>query len=347
MPAGDGVVSEPDMLPYIVLTRAIEVAQEHGCNIQSDLDKAGLSEILASGDRGEIPRQNYYRFIESLLARYTIPAFGLQVGQRFSVADYGILGYAFISSPTLGKSLQTFFRFQQIVGADASFLEELRVEDHYAIIRINCKQTASALYRFEVEEGIGQWSVSGVILEDGSNLVFSKVHFAFPKPCDHQFLEERLNCPVFYDQKDSEIYISSALLNQRFSMANEVTAQLCELQCEKILHNFKAQGGLVEQVRRLIINNPGELPDPNHVASQLNLSYRSLRRHLREEGASFKEIHNDVRMGMATEYLTQTTLSTQEIAFILGYSEVTNFHRAFKKLNNMTPGKYRESSSVL
>jgi len=49
-------------------------------------------------------------------------------------------------------------------------------------------------------------------------------------------------------------------------------------------------------------------------------------------------------MGLATAYLRQTDLSTQEIAFLVGYSEVANFHRAFKTWFKQTPGAYRQSS---
>jgi AraC-like DNA-binding protein len=343
MQAGDGVISKPDMLPVNLLIYAIEVARQHGCDVDPYLQRVGLANVDRQASLVEIPRQQYYEFIELLFVYCSVPAFGFMVGQRFSLADYGVLGYAFISSSTLGQSLQTFFRFQQIVGSDSSFSEELRRESGYAVIRINCLQTDELIYRFEVEEAVGQWSVSNVVLEDGSTLAFSKVHFSFPKPKYSLILEQRLQCPVYYDKEASEIFIEEALLNQRFNMANEVTAQLCEQQCEKVLLGLKNQGGLTEHVRRLIISRPGEVVEPGEIASSLNMSYRTLRRRLREENHSFKDIYNEVRMGMAMEYLGQTELSIQEIAFLLGYSEVTNFHRAFKKWQQKTPGEYRQS----
>jgi len=46
-------------------------------------------------------------------------------------------------------------------------------------------------------------------------------------------------------------------------------------------------------------------------------------------------------MGLASKYLIETEYSTQEIAFLLGYSETPNFHRAFKRWWQQTPGEYR------
>ena len=86
------------------------------------------------------------------------------------------------------------------------------------------------------------------------------------------------------------------------------------------------------------------MAQPEDIANQLNMSYRTLRRRLSAEGLSFKQIHKEVVMGLATAYLRQTDLSTQEIAFLVGYSEVANFHRAFKTWFKQTPGAYRQSS---
>jgi AraC-like DNA-binding protein len=148
---------------------------------------------------------------------------------------------------------------------------------------------------------------------------------------------------VYFGQPENQIIFDRETLDQQFTMANEVTASLCENQCQEILQNLKKQGGLVEDVRRIIINNPGQLAQPENIAAQLNMSYRTLRRRLNTEGFSFKQIHKEVVMGLATAYLRQTELSTQEIAFLVGYSEVANFHRAFKSWFNQTPGAYRQS----
>ena len=58
---------------------------------------------------------------------------------------------------------------------------------------------------------------------------------------------------------------------------------------------------------------------------------------------SFQQILNDVQMVLAGEYLSQTRLSVKETSYLLGYSEVANFHRAFKKWYDQTPTEYRDS----
>ena len=346
--SGSGVVSRSDCVPLSYLTRANEVLLERGEDIGPYLGAANLTlkDLEVAGI--EVSSQQYYAVMEQLLRDTAIPALGVQVGRRFSVGDYGVLGYAFLSSQTLLQALKTFFRFQAIVGGSAMAEESLEVAAEDGIICVSCRAASDRLYRYEVEECFGQWlAVAYSVLMSGIALKFSRIEFTFPKPDYGDLYSTLFQCPVYFDQPRNEIHFPRTALAQRFTMADKITAQLCEKQCETILQNLQQQGGLVAEVRRLIINRPGQAPDPEVAARQLNLSYRTLRRRLSEEGTSFKEIHNEVRMGMAMEYLRQTELSTQEIAFLLGYSEVTNFHRAFKKWAQQTPGECRASAHSL
>jgi len=344
MQAGHGTVTRVDNLPFNYVTHAMEVAEEHGFDAWPHLQSTGLAEAVRKGTGAEVSRANYFEFIQLILENNDIPAFGVQLGRKFIAADYGVLGYAYASSSTTGDAMRTFLRYQQIAGSDGFFREELRVENGNGIIKVCSGLGNKDLYRFEIEESVGQWSVGGADSAGTGKPFFSRIHFTFPRPDYAGFMEELLQCPLYFSQSANELFFPEEQLERRSVMAEEVTAQLCEQQCEKLLQNVKSEGGLVEQVKRAIINRPGEVVLPEEVAGQLNLSYRSLRRRLSEEGTSFKEIQGEIRMGLAKEYLRDTHLSTQEIAFLLGYSEVTNFHRAFKKQAGQTPGAYREEA---
>ena len=71
-----------------------------------------------------------------------------------------------------------------------------------------------------------------------------------------------------------------------------------------------------------------------------------MRRTLSASGTSFQVLLKDVRAQLAKRYLTNPRLSLSEVAFLLGYSEPSAFHRAFRKWTGTTPVEYRESSSI-
>ena len=80
------------------------------------------------------------------------------------------------------------------------------------------------------------------------------------------------------------------------------------------------------------------------VAQRLNMSTRSFTRHLAEEGTSFGEILERLRQRLASRYLAEDRMSIQQIAWLLGYSEVGAFSHAYKKWTGTTPGRARNSS---
>lgn len=77
------------------------------------------------------------------------------------------------------------------------------------------------------------------------------------------------------------------------------------------------------------------------VAAHLNMSPRTLIRHLDAEGTSFQRIHDGVRRDLAIHELAGTTRSVEAIARQVGFSSGANFHRAFKRWTGTTPGSYR------
>ncbi len=86
-------------------------------------------------------------------------------------------------------------------------------------------------------------------------------------------------------------------------------------------------------------------PSLQNVASTLAMSPRTLQRRLNDEGTSFSEILEAFRQQMATVLLEDDKLAVYEIAFLLGYSEPSTFHRAFRRWTDRSPREFRSSSS--
>ena len=78
------------------------------------------------------------------------------------------------------------------------------------------------------------------------------------------------------------------------------------------------------------------------VARQLGMSQRSLTRHLTEEGTTFAEILEELRRRLASRYLADDRMSVQQIAWLLGYSEVRAFNHAYKRWTGTAPRRTRK-----
>jgi AraC-like DNA-binding protein len=79
------------------------------------------------------------------------------------------------------------------------------------------------------------------------------------------------------------------------------------------------------------------------IAGKLRMSARSLQRRLQGEGTSFAEVLSDLRRDRALHYLQDRRIAIGEVAFLLGFLDVTAFHRAFKRWTAKTPAEYRRS----
>ena len=82
-----------------------------------------------------------------------------------------------------------------------------------------------------------------------------------------------------------------------------------------------------------------------HLAREMATSVRTLQRRLKEEGLSYSELQNDVRRTLALNLLENQTLALGQIAFSLGYSEVSAFNHAFRRWFGQSPGDYRRLSA--
>ena len=113
---------------------------------------------------------------------------------------------------------------------------------------------------------------------------------------------------------------------------------------ESILLKYKNGSSLSARVRRRLRQfEPGEVPDFEDLAGELNLAPATMRRRLHEEGTSYQSIKDQLRRDLAIGYLSHTDRSVMEIALELGFSERSAFHRAFRKWTGASPGEFRRT----
>jgi AraC-like DNA-binding protein len=105
------------------------------------------------------------------------------------------------------------------------------------------------------------------------------------------------------------------------------------------------QADLVVDVERAIGRalDRGQSPEVGVIAAQLAMSERTLQRRLGERSTKFAEVVDRVRRSWAERYLADDRLAIGEIAFLLGYGDVSNFHRAFRRWTGLTPAGFRDA----
>jgi AraC-like DNA-binding protein len=151
-------------------------------------------------------------------------------------------------------------------------------------------------------------------------------------------LHQDLGVQVEPSDRVNAIVISRSLLDVPLPQHDPEKLAICLKQCEA-LQGGGAQHSWTQRVQDAILSDISNAPTIKSVAQALRTSDRTLARRLAEEGASFRSILVRVRLTIAHELLTTTSLSVSKVAWRAGYAEPSSFVRAFTKEYGYTPGK--------
>ncbi|HIL85853.1 MAG TPA: AraC family transcriptional regulator [Pseudomonadales bacterium] len=304
--------------------------------IRADISLAGTG-IDLSLDR--VTYQQRIDQLSNMLDLLGMNGAWLESPHTVTISDYGLLGYAMMSSATLEQAVQIAVKYHKLAGA--MFELAFDVDGDEAVLRIDHLLPGGRVGQYTVEElFVGISRLIGLLL--GRDHKPSRILLNYEAP---EYAEKHLQCfrcPVIFDQPSCQYRFSREELAESLAEADANTARICEESCRKLLNQMEIEDDIISRICYLLLSTPGEFPKLDAVANKLSLGARTLRRRLNDLGTSYQRILDDVRRELAIEYLRTTNLTVQEIAELLGYSEVTNFRRAFMRWVELSPYQYRK-----
>ncbi len=268
-------------------------------------------------------------------------ALGLTLGSQDD-ADMSIVGHLVLNSETLRVGLEHFACFFSVVNEGVSLA--LSEEGNTAALTI--------IHHFPEYYCIADVERSFVLALSrarrwlGRALPLISIHFQHAAPKYADQYARCFPCPVYFNQGESKILFESrylALPGARISKSLKVAALAY---VDNLRQTFQSVS-FSEHVRRLIYQHlEFDEPDIKRIAKGLNMSKQTLYRKLKGEGVVFQKLVEQVRFDKARQLLAQSRLSASEIAFHLGFSELSAFSRAFKRWSGLSPKAYREQLAV-
>ncbi len=267
------------------------------------------------------------------------PCLGLSAGRdTWHPSQMGTLGYAWLASSSLERAFHRLSRFHHIV-TNAYEIETRKTNSLYTILI----QYSSHNPAFQARsESIMAALLCMSRMNFGHSLPVQAVTFVHSEPQQVQKYLDVFGCrPVFNAPEDS---ISFALedVTRRLPAADHLFAEMMDQSIIQALNKLQPDN-IVSQVKAVIIEqlSCGKVTEED-IAGQLNMSKRKLQLKLAEENVRFKGLLDDIRSDMAKDYLRGNNHCLSEIAFLLGFSEVSSFSRAFKRWSGVSPGQYQK-----
>jgi AraC-like DNA-binding protein len=280
------------------------------------------------------------RVCEAIIARaYQLthePALAIHVGTQMRLSSHGFLGFAAMTASSVRDALDLAVRFASTRTSAIGLA--LYVEGDTASLVIEERTPLGTMQELVVVGLlVGIWQIGRALT---GRALEGTGECAFPEP---EYMKRLpLRELIRFDRPNHRLVFPASELDIPLVTADPVATRLAREQCERELAAL-VDAGVPGRVRAAITAG-GDAPSLPEIARELRMSPRTLKRKLAEHGTTFSAIRDDMRRQRALLLLDNRALSIGEIAAKLGYSELPNFTRAFRKWTGVTPIAYRERS---
>lgn len=329
---------EAAIFPPFLLDALSQVAVERGADPAVLCRGLGftLADLADPGFR--VSYRQASQMIRRALQLVPGPALGVAVGAHNRLGTLGLLGHAVALCGSFGEALQVGARYQVLAGG-ITYWEPRSCGDEL-LVEVDFRFPDPAIQVFCVEELFASFRVYGRALL-GPGLLPRRLEFAYPAPAELEAYRQAFAAPMRFGCDANRMVFaaewSEAPLPNHNALALRQALQLLDAE----LARQHACFDLAAAVERAIAHSLRDGPSLEHIAADLNLSSRSLRRRLTEHGLSFEGLLNNVRHTRALGLLANPGLSLDEVAARAGYADLRSFRRAFKRWTGLSPSQYR------
>ena len=317
----------------------VNALQEDGVPAVQVLSGTGLGEGQLAKSR--VSYRQLHTVLGNAMRLSRDPALALRAGQKMHVTAYGMYGYALLSSPTHLDGIDFAVKHQAVMGpiARLSFHQE-KGDAVFAYEPAIERDPATDLYRFAIEF---QLASHVTIFRDlyGQTFDFSEVRTTYPAPAHVRAYRQLFRCPVRFGQPRDELRLDMRHLSEPMHLWDPITHTMAREACAQSLAEVNRAGSLAAQIHGMLIDHPGRFPSIDTIAAELGMNSRTLRRRLDAEQTSYRKILTEVRMYLAIQYLRRTSMTNEEVAARLGYSDAANFRHAFLRWTDKRPSEFR------
>ena len=328
----------PTRLAY-GLAVVIEVLEAKRKRIAPLLAAAGIPRFALEEPSFRIRVDQEMAFIRGALAQLAMPHAGLLVGQRYTLALFGVLGLAASCAPTMRELFRTVPTFPELSWG-AIGLSVWRAGDT-EFVAFHPNAEVGDLGPFFVERDTA--ATLALFRQNlGAALKPVRVRFAHEAPADRQAYEAYFDCPVQFGDEANEIHFPRETWNRAPPQANPMAYRFYSNQCRRLGDVLREPLSYADVVRgRLRAATP--IPALEAVVASLHLTRRTLQRRLDDEGTSFSTLLAEVRLERAQELMRRSGLGLEQIARELGFSDASALSRAFKAWTGQPPRGFKRT----
>ena len=298
----------------------------------------GLDRESLEDRQGFIPSADFARVLEAAARESGDESFGLHFGERFHPKDLGPLVYVVMHSPSFAVGFENVARYLRVHNEAAEVSFVTGPPRWYMRHALNLSPVS---HRQHDEYSLAV-AVGTIRLMAGSDWAPIEVCFQHQAPARTTEHVRVFGAPVSFGHAANAIVVERDLIERQVPAADARLYPILKDLLERILDEMPPVDGLLTSVRRVIAESMRDgNPTLAQVARRLALGPRTLQRYLEQHGTTFTRVVDDARRQFSLRYLRDPKHTLTDIAYLLGYSEVSAFNRAFRRWTGSTPTDYR------
>lgn len=284
-----------------------------------------------------IPIERAYAVWEAADAALRRDDLAIEVATSGRRGPNDVFTFVLMTSATISDALDNAVRYMGLVTTGARWSIE-RTAREALVVQTRTATRRGAALSVEVSLSEAVQKLRSLLQED----VPVDATFRHEAPADTKRHRAFFKGAVTFSAPRNTLRFPSSLLSQQLPKGDASLAAYFAGEANRALEKRGHSESMVERVNRCLTRDVSALPTLERVAAELALSERTLRRRLEDEGVSFQSLLDDVRVSVARQHLSQAQLSVGEVAYLLGFSEPSAFHRAFKRWTGQSPSAFRQ-----
>ncbi len=255
--------------------------------------------------------------------------------------SYGMLCRASLTAPSLEVALRRWCRHHGLLTDEVRI--GLRVEGAEAVVEIGEATDLGALREFCLVSllrnlhGIGCWLVD-------SRIALRLAAFPYPAPAHADVYRRMFPGEVSFDAAAAGLRFDAGYLRLPVVRDDAALRRMLLKPIPIMARQYRQDRLLSRRIAGVLVELGDEAPDAATIAGRLNVSLRSLQRHLREEGTSLMALRSAARRRRAEALLQRSDLPLKRVAHLVGYGDESSFGRAFRDWTGQTPAAFRRNA---
>jgi AraC-like DNA-binding protein len=316
-------------------------AKAAGLDIAPLMAEGGVTSQQIEGDNTPLEVSSQIKFVELVADKLQDPYLGFHLAHDDDLRDIGLLYYVLNSSDLLGDALRRAERYCTIANEGMC----LRVREGKELAIIFTYVGVDRLSDRHQIEAWMTWLIRICRRLTGRRLLPTGVKFVHRRQDDCSEFDAFLGCRAVFGAETDELAFPATVRQMPVVNADPYLNQLLVKYCENARSRVTRPRSFRVDVENAIapLLPHGKVRAPE-IARLLGTSQRTLARRLAADGTTFARVLSELRAGLAKRYLRED-LPISEIAWLLGYREVSAFTHAFKRWTGKTPRKVRSQLS--